>query len=102
MDRWNLIDLVTITSFLVGFGLHRSIDHEYHEVVGEMPHISTPVLAWKALYGISLGLLWVRLLRLLAIFETLGLFVLMFWRMLENVLVWIVLYLVFVFASAPF
>jgi len=96
MDRWNLIDLVTITSFLVGFGLHRGIDHEDHEVVGQ-PHVSTPVLAWKALYGVSLGLLWVRLLRLLAIFETLGLFVLMFWRMLEDVLVWIVLYLVFVF-----
>ena len=103
-DRWNYVELTGIVTFYVGFGLHfetfldaSSYQHG-EEIAIEQPDVNTPLDMGKFMYGLSLSLLWIGNLRFFAFFETLGLFVIMFLRMVEDVLQWLVMYIVFVFS----
>ena len=101
-DQWNVFDMISIISFFIGFVRHLA-SHERQDSMHmqeELPGVSTPYAGWKFWYGISLCFLWIRGTRIFAIFETLGLFVLMFFKMIFDVFNFLVLYFMLAIASS--
>ena len=99
-DRWNIFDMISIVAYFLGFMLHLSDLEERPRLKVEMAGVSTLYPHWKFCYGISLCFLWIRGVRMFTIFEVLGLYVLMFFRMISDVFSFIVLYLMLVIASS--
>ena len=99
-NKWNVFYGISIVAYLIGFVLRRFDREERPHLKVEMAGASTQFLPWKLFYGISLCFVWIRAIRMFTIFEVLGLYVLMFFRMLSDVFSFIVLYLMLVIASS--
>ena len=99
-NKWNVFDSISIVAYIIGFVLHSFDREERPHLKVEMAGSSTQFPPWKFFYGISLCFLWIRAVRMFTVFEVLGLYVLMFFRMISDVFSFLVLYFMLVIASS--
>lgn len=104
-DIWNLIDVCSIVFFLLGMYIRKLAVTEGAGSEPELTHAELVrddqvTTSWKFYYGVSLFFLLLRALRVLAIFQRLGLLVLVIIRMGQDVINFLVVFALFTLSFA--
>jgi hypothetical protein len=105
-DLWNLVDWFTIVFFFWGFHVYHSpsyIDPTYMGFLNDALFAPHAPFRWKThtgetLYCASIFCMYLKMLRSFALFERLAIIVKIFLKMMVDVLYFLVVYTLFLFA----